>query len=132
MAGALNIPLAEYLRAAGPEPFGWGTLDCVLFVAGWIEKTAGIDPAAPWREAYRSEAGAHRLIVNAGGFGALISDAMARAGLAETAAPLPGDVGVIETALGPTMAIRSPLGWVCKTPAGIACLAATPVKAWSV
>jgi hypothetical protein len=103
----------------------------VLFACDWVRAHAGRDPAGPWR-GYGSKRAAARIVARAGGMVPLVSGGMARAGIPETSDPLPGDIGLIDREEGLMMAIMTPLGWAVKTPSGIACVEAAPVKAWSV
>ena len=95
-------------------------------------RARGLDPAAAFRGRYRSERGALRMIVRAGGLDALMAPHMERCGLPETLDPVPGDVGVIEAHRRPTVAIRMRTGWACKSPAGLIVTPATLIRAWSV
>ncbi|SOB86773.1 hypothetical protein SAMN06297144_1882 [Sphingomonas guangdongensis] len=52
--------LATYLDRVADEPFGWGTNDCALFVAGAIKAMSadGVDLAAAVRGTYQTKTGA--------------------------------------------------------------------------
>lgn len=65
------MDLSKYQDAV----FQYGTLDCCLFVCDVIQEQTGRDLAARWRNAYRSETGALRLIARAGGFEKLMCQA---------------------------------------------------------
>ncbi len=132
MTPALNVPLPEYLRAAALRPFGPGRCDCVLFACDWVAAATGVDPAAPWRGRYATARGAARIIARAGGLAALVAGGMARAGIPATDDPLTGDIAMIRAGNDDLMAIRTPLGWAVKTAAGVACVMAAPIAAWSV
>lgn len=112
--------LAAYLTKAARTPFTWGEFDCCLFIAGWAQAEAGVDPAAPLRGRYRTPIGALRHIRRAGGFLPLLRDLGAAAGLIETAAPIAGDVGVVGIRDLELAAIRTGLGWAMLTPNGYA------------
>lgn len=63
------------------RPFEWGRYDCVLFAADCTWALTQKDPAAPWRGAYSDEAGAARLIAEAGGLSRLVETALSGIGL---------------------------------------------------
>lgn len=48
------------------RPFEWGKCDCCLFVANWVQKMCGFDPAAELRGRYHSKLGATRALRRAG------------------------------------------------------------------
>ncbi|MCW0235285.1 MAG: hypothetical protein OJJ21_16925 [Ferrovibrio sp.] len=62
----------------------------------------------------------------------VVSRAMAAAGLAETSDPQPGDVGVVLTDMGGTLAVRTSTGWACKSERGVVVAPYELVKAWTV
>lgn len=70
--------LDREIRAAASRVFAWGVFDCVLFPADCVLAMTGHDPAAEWRGRYSDEAGARRLMAEAGGLPGLAD----RAGLA--------------------------------------------------
>lgn len=47
--------LHEHFEEARGKPFSWGTHDCVLWSASWIERITGLDLAAKWRGTYETE-----------------------------------------------------------------------------
>jgi len=119
------------MRLGAETPFEFGRCDCTLWVADWVKKRCGVDPAAPWRGRYRTRLGWRRLIR-----GRTLPE-VARAALCATPAreiapseAQPGDIGVIETAEGPALAIRGQLGWLAKTGPGI-WRTPSAVMAWS-
>lgn len=125
--------LSDYLRAAAGTPFVWGRADCSLFMADWVRACRGIDPAAPLRGRYRTARGAARHVRRHGGMEAMGRALAEAAGLAVTAAPGPGDIGLVRDPLaGPVFAIRSSIGWVMRGPRGLACGAYPVIVAWSV
>lgn len=127
------MTLSDYLRAGAALPFAWDVCDCCSWACAWVAIRRGVDPSLPWRGRYRTARGAIRQIRRAGGdFNDVVSKAMAAAGLAETAEPLPGDVGLVQTPAGVTLAIRTPLGWAAKAERGIAAAPFHCVRAWSV
>lgn len=132
MAELVTRDLNAYLRAAARQPFVWGSADCALFVADWVQGAAGAaDPAEAWRGRYASEAQALKL---AGflGFPGLIAKGARGAGLARTRAVEPGDIGivVIGKAVG---AINTGRGWAARLPRGLVVMIEPRVlAAWSV
>ena len=135
------IGLDDYLETVGSRPVRWGTLDCCMFVADWVEGSTGVDPARDWRGLYASEREAHRLIKRRGGFVAAIGDEMDRHGFARTDDPMSGDVGIAEVPVAvrrgvpvirPVGAIRFGRLWVVKSLLGLAAEAFPTVAAWRI
>lgn len=127
------MTLTDYLRSAAAQPFAWDICDCCSWACAWVALRRGVDPSAPWRGRYSTARGARRQIRRAGGdLLSVVSSAMAAAGLAETAEPQPGDVGVIEVAAGLALAIRTPTGWAAKAEHGVAVHPFPCLRAWSV
>jgi hypothetical protein len=124
--------LADDLQAAAGKRFAWGECDCCLFVADWIKAVHGFDPAAGWRGVYSDERGARRALAMSGGLIRLMSLRMAAHGIDPTDTPGHGDIGAVETALGPTAAIRVSAGWACKSPAGLIAAPFKSLAAWSI
>jgi hypothetical protein len=124
--------LTAFLAEGARTPFIWGTRDCTLWVADWVAAETGRDPAAPRRGSYASALGCRRMLHRAGGLSLIVADLMARAGFAETDAPLVGDVGLLGTAAGPMMAISTEERWALKTADGVAVIAADPLKTWRI
>jgi hypothetical protein len=125
----------ERLRAYLAEhdaPMIWGVDDCCGFAAGWIERETGKRVERP---AYRSAAEAHALLDQGGGLLAMASAELARLGLAVTAQPALGDVGVIEIKSGPVMAIfaQASVAYLRNDAGGVVGLWPREVKrAWTV
>jgi len=85
--------LATCLAERCALPFEWGKQDCVLFAADCVAAVTGVDPAAGERGAYKSAAGAARVLKKRGGL-----EAVAAAALGPEISPLmaqPGDVGLV-------------------------------------
>lgn len=132
MASVL-IALAAHLAGGAARPFAWGDCDCCSWVCDWVLARRSIDPASPWRGRYRSARGALRQIRRGGGdFLSVVSDAMTEAGLAVTTEPRAGDVGVVLTEQGAALAIRTRLGWACKSESGVVVAPFMMLKAWAV
>jgi hypothetical protein len=61
------VTFPQYIASHLAKPFAWGQHDCVLFVAGWLKLSTGVDHLAgikPWS----TEAGAMRMVARRGGF----------------------------------------------------------------
>lgn len=132
MADLLTEELTAYLRSALSLIFDFGECDCALWAANWIVQRRGIDPAAPIRGRYKTRLGCMRLATRNGGFVAFTRTLLGAAGLSETDDPKPGDVGVIETPLGPALGIKTHRGWAWKSKRGFMVVPAKHIAAWSV
>lgn len=127
------MTLADYLRAGAARPFVWDACDCCSWACAWVLLRRGVDPSAAWRGRYRTARGALRHIRRAGGdLLAVASAAMADAGLVVTSSPQPGDIGVILSAQGQALALRTPTGWAAKASVGIIVAPFDSLRAWSV
>lgn len=124
--------LTAFLADGSALPFVWGERDCSLWVSDWIKAVSGIDPGAELRGAYYTLNGCMRLLRRGGGFDAVVSGLIDRAGLARTETPGVGDIGIVETSVGPMLAICLGERWAFKAVDGIAILPASPVKAWAI
>lgn len=127
-----TMALHAFLAQASEQPFIWGERDCALWVADWIATVRGTDPAQAIRGRYRTAAGCARFLAREGGLPALASRLLAAIGLSDTASPQAGDVGLVETTLGPVMMICTGPVWAWKAPRGLLFTPAFPVKVWSV
>lgn len=135
MAAALE----RYLRATASRPFGFGTSDCVLFIADWIVARRGVDLMAGYRGRYDSLLAAEALVRAEGGHGGLpraVGRALRRAELPRTRNPQPGDVGMVVLGGGlATCAIATRRGWALRMDDGLASLPPSKLRvvaAWSV
>lgn len=128
----MNTGLPQFLREAASRPFSAGTFDCVLMACDWVKIVRKVDPAKPWRGRYSTRLEALRIIAKAGGLAAVVADGMARAGLATTDDPLPGDVGVVTIEGETVMAIRTMIGWASIGPRGVIVGNGPVQAAWSV
>lgn len=124
--------LAAFLRRALHEPFVWGRQDCALWSASWIGEFRGTDPAAHFRGRYSTALGCSRLLKREGGLETIACRLAAISGLVATSSPEPGDVGIINTIIGPALTIRTASGWAWKAKRGVSIVPATAVVAWSV
>jgi hypothetical protein len=59
-----------YDHLAANQPFEWGTNDCVLWCADWVQKIIGVDYAADFRGKYASD-GEASAIMQAAGFASI-------------------------------------------------------------
>lgn len=106
--------LDAHLERTLAESAFWGVCDCFLWPADWIETCGWPDPATAWRGRYATALGAARIVARAGGVEALWRREAERIGLAPTARPIAGDVGLAAretTGVGPTL--RGRVGAVC-------------------
>lgn len=124
--------LRDYLAEGARLPFVWGVRDCVPWACGWVAQERGFDPLAAIRGAYDSRLSCARFLRRQGGLLALARREMDAAGLGETQAPRAGDVGIIETAIGPMGAIRAGSVWAVKTLDGVAFLETPHLAAWEI
>lgn len=91
------------------------------------------DPVSHVRGRFKSAAGFQRCVAAAGGNEAFSRDIAKRAGLVETDQPILGDVGLIATGDGATMAIKVDANkWACKTLHGIAIGPFEQITAWRI
>lgn len=124
--------LAEFLRRAASEKRVPGEWDCAMTLANWVRSVTGIDPAFGLRGTY-SEAEWPAIVEKEGGLVALVGRLAVSAGLEPTATPASGDIGVVESKIGPTGAIKTATRWAMKVGAGV--VAVRNVKllaAWKV
>lgn len=115
MADVLSAELDRYVHAAMARRWAWGEVDCFLFVADWVERATGLDPAGVWRGAYTTEREARRLMKRHGGPLALAARGLAAAGCAATTAPGRGDVALVRVPLKEWRGrlIVVPVGAIC-------------------
>ena len=102
MTGAELLGRQQRLRAhvalVEDKPCQWGRDDCSAWAGTWVERERGVLIALP---SYDSEAQARDMIEKAGGLVNLWSRVLMLAGVPETDMPQYGDVGLVETRLGP-------------------------------
>lgn len=101
--------LAVCVAARANLPFAWGSQDCALFAADCVLACTGEDIATDVRGRYKTDAGAARFIKRLGGLAAI-----AAARLGPEVAPLmaqPGDVGLLENAGNPCLAVWTGAVW---------------------
>lgn len=114
----LEERLAEFLRRAMGEKRAAGEWDCAMTLANWVREVTGVDPAFSLRGSY-SDAEWPEIVEREGGLVALVGRLADGAGLSPTDAPGIGDIGVVETRIGPAGAIRTRRGWALKLDDGI-------------
>ncbi|SLN36475.1 hypothetical protein AQS8620_01294 [Aquimixticola soesokkakensis] len=89
-------PLYFELHRLMCAPFEWGRSDCMTALADWILRVRGVDPLATVRLTYQSASEAERL------YGWLsrpvqsVDHYFVPCGLGMTAAPVRGDVGIVQ------------------------------------
>nr|WP_314431402.1 hypothetical protein [uncultured Brevundimonas sp.] len=95
---SVGVDLDAFLEVMARRPFVDGRHDCALTVAEWVTVATGCpDPAAHLRGRYSTALGRERLLRRLGGLEAVMIDCAHRAGRSETANPVRGDVGLIES-----------------------------------
>lgn len=94
----LQTRLRSHIDKVAERPCIWGVDDCTRWSADWVEAERGIDLRLP---IYRGEEEARRIIAASGGLPALWRARLAAAGFFTTTMPGYGDVGLVETRLGP-------------------------------
>lgn len=134
MAAVLSADLLAHLREGMETEFDRAAgADCAMWVADWVEKATGIDPAGHLRGTYASGFGAARQIARFGGYVLMWRLHMAVAGFVTTRAPQEGDVGVVLDAAGNTVsAIRFDEKWAAKSEGGIVVEDFRMLVAWSL
>ncbi len=114
--------LLEFLARESREPFEWGQRDCCTWACLWPLEARGIDPSASLRGTYSTARGALRHIKAAGSLYKLAAPLVDATGLVRVLPGQvykPGDLGIIRDGQERAMAVRTPIGWACKSPHGI-------------
>lgn len=135
--------MKDFIAEGGLVPWRWGEHDCTIRPADWVLERRGLDPAFSFRSAYATAEECRALLKREGGLVRLVSRAMAECGLAETAAPVLGDVGIVSApiAVRGRRVLNAPVGAICAGDGQWAVLLenqgygvgeATPLAAWSV
>ncbi len=81
------------------RPWEWGSADCCTSACDVFELIHGIDPMAPLRGLYSTEAGAARMIARRGGWLAMCDGLAVSAGLRQGVGA-GGDIGIVRDAQG--------------------------------
>jgi len=123
----LDALLSERLHT----PFAWGSHDCALFAADAIVAVTEVDPAAALRGTYSTEAEARAILDAAGGLEAIATEALGPSVPAALARP--GDIGLLDTALGETLVVCLGERWMAPADDGLKVLRLGHVaQAWRV
>jgi hypothetical protein len=99
---------AEFIEERRAMTFEWGKQDCCLFVADWVTRLTGVDPAAQWRGKYTNERGAALCMKrNGGDVLAFASKVFAKQGwpVCDVRQARRGDVACVETPMGPALGV---------------------------
>lgn len=124
----LNEAIAARLRVR----FAFGAHDCCLFAADVVQAMTGLDPAARFRDRYRTAHGAARVLKRAGGLEPLMEQIAAAHGMPEVP-PLTaqrGDVVLLDAepdTVNPALGVVAPDGRIAA--AGPDWLAFLPLRA---
>jgi hypothetical protein len=112
--------LAAAIDGYRDVPFAWdGAHDCGMFFAAGVEAVTGIDIAAPLRGRYRSRVGAMRRLRELGHPDHVAYVASILPEIDNPAMARAGDGAVIETDLGPALAIVTGPTIACYAPSGL-------------
>lgn len=115
--------LERYLTETGDMPFVWGERDCTLWVADWWVIRHGDDPAAAFRNRYKTREEAEAFVD--GDLAALIGRYVPEKAEAER-----GDIGVISVMGRDVAAICTGGHWAVKTEGGLLAMRAEPKAIW--
>lgn len=99
--------LPAFIDRKRQERFAWGSNDCCLFAADWIQEATGVDPAAELRGTYSTGLGGLRLINEHGGMVGIMRHFAEPLGFCEIAAGAAsrGDIIIRDCGLGDTAGI---------------------------
>jgi hypothetical protein len=130
---AVTDDLKQFIESGAALPFDWLSCNCGFWVCDWIRAKTGQDPVLKHRGKFTSSIGFQKFVVECGGAEAFSRSVASRAGLEETEDPSRGDVGLVVTGSGATMAICMGQGrWAAKSQDGV-CIASFPlITAWRV
>ena len=129
----IGAELRAHLDEWEARPFVRPATDCCFFVADYVLKRTGVDPAADLRGSYCSALGALRKMRMWGGFETMWRVHMALAGFNITKAPEMGDVGVVRDQSGQMIAaIRIPGAWAAKAERGLLYEDMRMIVTWSL
>lgn len=131
MARYTTSELRTFLRESAAQEFDWVSCNCGFWVCDWIRRAKGIDPVADIRGRFETATGFRRFVTKAGGNETFSRGIAERSGLEKTLWPNTGDVGLVATGEGATMAIKVEGNkWACKTLQGIAIAPFEQITAW--
>ena len=120
--------LTAMVEAARDLPFAWGSHDCCTFAARWVESERGVSILAPFahaRGAWASALEAARIVRDAGGLSAIVTEQLG-ASIAPAQA-MRGDVVRVEIEGRESLAVV--LGETAAAP-GEAGIAFAPMARW--
>lgn len=103
--------LIAFLDRGEAREWIWGSWDCCLLTADWIQELTGIDGGAAWRGTYRSAFGAWEALRSGGGIIRVVGAGASAAGLVR--APRAGIAGSVGILRGDR---RQCIGAVCVSP----------------
>jgi uncharacterized protein DUF6950 len=103
----MNAELTAFLKESYGRSFQWGERDCGLWVAEWVKRIRGIDPASQFRGHYKTALGCARLIRRHGDLLRLATEAFATVGLTmiEGDETEPGDIACVRAIQGQTLGL---------------------------
>lgn len=110
--------LLAAIEEAMSGPFVWGARDCCTSACDALIALGFPDAAASWRGRYADEAEAEAILAAGGGMAQVVGAAFAAQGwppIAPEAARL-GDLGLVMSALGPSLALFDGARWRFKSP----------------
>ena len=110
----LRAALAAAQEKAARATVVWGEDDCLMWLANILYAAGPVDPGAPWRGRYASEAEAQRLMGWRGPAGVLLETAR-RMGWRriDPGEARPGDLGLAPAASGLAGVMCAAPGWWC-------------------
>lgn len=130
----LSRELRAFLAECAARAFVLGTHDCGLFLADWVLRIRGTDPAAPIRGRYADQVELMAL-AGAGGLPRLFDRLLRAGGLERTTEPRLGDVAMVAVAdYPPCGAIRTAGGYALLAERGLSGVSARGVRlimAWT-
>lgn len=121
---------AEFLAAEAAKPFAWAQTDCASMCDRWVRMRRGVSPLDAGSIHYRDRDGAMAILRR---LAPMMSRGMRKAGLAKTAEPREGDVGLVlvNGRIGP--AILAGDHWITRHEDGfIAAPLGNVWKAWRI
>ena len=133
------LRLEAYLSFVSEDAFAWGSNDCALFACNVARELTGVDLAEKFRGKYHTKAGAYAALkkFSGGGLESIATKMAAEHGMKEVPPLMAqrGDIVLLETTQGPTLAIVSMDG-IHVTAPGPASLELWPLdkgrRAWRV
>lgn len=125
--------LQSFLQSSSALPFDWVSCNCGFWACDWLRLSTGIDPVSQLRGRFRSAHEFRRHVEQLGGNEAFSRSIAKKARLIETNNPKPGDVGLVATGDGATMAINvGENKWAAKSLSGVTIAPFEHIVAWGV